>query len=166
MTSEQLKEELIGALARGYCTEENKTKVVDPTLIKAMATEVTPIVAKLREENEELKRKTNFTYCAYCGKEYPLDTDGLLISEHIKTCDKHPLVQRISFLEDALKRAEGVSVEDIKIICNRELLHPDLFDDLKIDPLDMKARQVFIATASIISKAVHALLTTRKGSER
>ena len=32
--------DLIGALARGYCSKENEKKVMDPTLIEAMADEV------------------------------------------------------------------------------------------------------------------------------
>lgn len=31
------------------------------------------------------------TYCAYCGKEYAIDTDATLVSEHIATCAKHPM---------------------------------------------------------------------------
>lgn len=34
------KDELRGALARGYCTKENENKEVDATLIEAMAQEV------------------------------------------------------------------------------------------------------------------------------
>ena len=32
--------EVLGALARGYCTERNSKKVLDPDLIEDMATEV------------------------------------------------------------------------------------------------------------------------------
>jgi hypothetical protein len=35
-----IKADLYGALSRGYCTEKNKHKVVDPDLIEAMANEV------------------------------------------------------------------------------------------------------------------------------
>lgn len=104
-------------------------------------------VAMLKKENEELRRKTNFTYCAYCGKEYPLDTDGSLISEHIKTCDKHPLVQRIATLEDALKRAEGsvFTVEELE----------GFLDNIFLKGKTRREKAI----------ALHALLTTRKGSE-
>ena len=34
------KAEVSGALARGYCTERNSKKVLDPDLIEDMATEV------------------------------------------------------------------------------------------------------------------------------
>ena len=36
--------------------------------------------------------KTGKTYCAYCGAEYPLDDKAAAqVSEHIKTCEKHPM---------------------------------------------------------------------------
>lgn len=36
-------------------------------------------IVKRDEEIKELKHRTNFTYCAYCGKEFPLDEDALII---------------------------------------------------------------------------------------
>jgi hypothetical protein len=40
---------------------------------------------------EIMKRRT---WCAYCGKEYPLDTvTADQIGEHIATCEKHPLYE-------------------------------------------------------------------------
>jgi hypothetical protein len=44
--------------------------------------------AALEAEFAAWKKKT---YCAYCGKEYAIDTDGAIIAEHIATCDKHPM---------------------------------------------------------------------------
>lgn len=43
-----LPDEISGALARGYCTDRNEHKVVDPDLIEDMATEVKQIIDKLR----------------------------------------------------------------------------------------------------------------------
>jgi hypothetical protein len=40
----ELREEIIGGLARGYCSKSNETKVLDPDLIEAMADEVTTAV--------------------------------------------------------------------------------------------------------------------------
>jgi hypothetical protein len=37
------REELMGALARGYCTKRNEDKITDPNLIEDMATEVEKI---------------------------------------------------------------------------------------------------------------------------
>ena len=34
------------------------------------------------------------TYCAYCGEFFPADGDGRstdAVTEHIRTCDKHPM---------------------------------------------------------------------------
>jgi len=52
------------------------------------------------------------------------------------------------------KMGERVDVKRIESICIRELWHPDLFDDLKIDPLDINKRQALKATASIITQAI------------
>jgi hypothetical protein len=41
-------------------------------------------------EAEILAMKSK-TYCAYCGKEYAIDTDAMLVAEHIATCEKHPM---------------------------------------------------------------------------
>lgn len=34
-----------------------------------------------------------FTYCAYCGEEFPIDSDGTpaAVSAHIQNCPKHPM---------------------------------------------------------------------------
>ncbi len=53
--------------------------------------------------------------------------------------------------------------EKIKEICIRELWHPDLFDDLKIDPLDMNARQALKATAKIIASAIRSGVINGEG---
>ena len=50
----------------------------------------------------------------------------------------------------------GIMVDEGEIltICIRELWHPDLFDDLKIDPLDMDKRQTLKATAKILAHVI------------
>jgi len=40
MSRDEVYTALIQALARGYCTNQNSAKVVDPVLIEAMAEEV------------------------------------------------------------------------------------------------------------------------------
>ena len=41
---------------------------------------------------QELKNKLNSTYCAYCGAEFALNDEAVrLVSEHIRTCEKHPM---------------------------------------------------------------------------
>ena len=59
-------------------------------------------IKRLEAENEELKRKFGFTYCAYCGEETSADAPNLTehITHHIRFCEKHP----IRILEDALRR--------------------------------------------------------------
>ncbi len=38
--TQQTKAQILGALARGYCSKKNENKVVDPVLIEAMAVEI------------------------------------------------------------------------------------------------------------------------------
>ena len=47
----------------------------------------------LREENAKLRKRTEFTYCAYCGEEFPIDgrTANAAVGEHIRKCPKHPM---------------------------------------------------------------------------
>ena len=49
------KEELLGVLARGYCTKRNSQKVLDPDLIQDMAKEVEKLATPLEpiDENRE-----------------------------------------------------------------------------------------------------------------
>ena len=42
---DMLKEKIVGALARGYCSEKNKDKILDPDLIEAMSDEMLLILA-------------------------------------------------------------------------------------------------------------------------
>ncbi len=47
---------------------------------------------KIAELQAEIDRLKSMTYCACCGKEFPLDDEAAIqFSEHILTCDKHPL---------------------------------------------------------------------------
>lgn len=62
-------------------------------------------IQHLRERIAELE---SVTYCAYCGKEYPLDGDAEEIDDHIHNCKKHPLFkanQRFEAMVVALKIA-------------------------------------------------------------
>ena len=40
----EAKDKILQALARGYCSEKNQNKVLDPDLIDSMANELLPIV--------------------------------------------------------------------------------------------------------------------------
>ena len=52
------------------------------------------------------------TYCAYCGAKFPLDNDAAhLVSEHIRTCEKHPMrhaESEIKRLMDEVKESNGL----------------------------------------------------------
>lgn len=53
---------------------------------------VIPDIEKIYQA--EINRIKQTTWCAYCGKEFPLDTvTADQVGEHIATCEKHPLYQ-------------------------------------------------------------------------
>ena len=83
-------------------------------------------LAASSNERDELKRLTSFTYCAYCGTEFPIDgrTGSAEVSKHIAVCEKHPMreaekllaaanakiaaqSERIRYLEGATNHATG-----------------------------------------------------------
>jgi hypothetical protein len=52
------------------------------------------VVDKLQTELTEIKKRT---WCSYCGFEITIDDDvATKISEHIRTCTKHPLYKALS----------------------------------------------------------------------
>ena len=55
-------------------------------------------------DRDDVERLTGFTYCAYCGAEFPIDGDAADVSNHIRTCEKHPMrqteVERDRYRED------------------------------------------------------------------
>jgi len=58
-------------------------------LLAQMASETGNEIVRLRSRIHELETST---YCAYCGEKYPLDDKAAsAVSEHIKTCKKHPM---------------------------------------------------------------------------
>ena len=50
--NKKLMEDLRGALARGYCTERNKHKVLDPDLIEDMVTQAHDQIMELLAHKE------------------------------------------------------------------------------------------------------------------
>jgi hypothetical protein len=67
------------------------------------------VIADAIAEITRLRDTMNFTYCAYCGQRYPLDTDGADVAKHIDTCPKHPIADykaEITRLRAALALAE------------------------------------------------------------
>ena len=64
------------------------------------------LTKKLQAENERLKTCTR---CAYCGKEFPLDTvTADQVGEHIRVCSKHPLRRAEAENERLKKRVDGL----------------------------------------------------------
>ena len=55
--NKKLMEDLRGALARGYCTERNKHKVLDPDLIEDMVTQAHDQIIELWKECLPKKRE-------------------------------------------------------------------------------------------------------------
>ena len=60
----------------------------------------------LQKELDRIRVVNDKTYCAYCGADFPLDDDAAsMVSEHIKTCEKHPMRKvehLLSTTQDAL----------------------------------------------------------------
>ncbi len=83
---------------------------------------------ELQAENQRLTQRIadikadKFTYCAYCGEEFPIDAEGDVVGDHIQTCEKHPIAAyraRIAKLDadnqrmrEALREAQDQAVED------------------------------------------------------
>lgn len=45
-------------------------------------------------KGKERAMADDFTYCAYCGAQFPLDGDGSAVAEHIQWgCVKHPMYE-------------------------------------------------------------------------
>ena len=67
-------------------------------------------LADLEHENGELRRRINFTVCAYCGYEIPLATPEAadLVGKHIAECEKHPMSKLKSRLAEQQAVIEAV----------------------------------------------------------
>jgi hypothetical protein len=72
-----IKSDLLGALARGYCSDKNSGKIVDPDLIEAMAEEVQnlfPII--IRDQKIRMKLAKEHIENVCCNPEGYVCTDG------------------------------------------------------------------------------------------
>ena len=79
--------------------------------IKSADNAVVAAVARAERAEAEVAAMKSKTYCAYCGKEYAIDTDALLVAEHIATCDRHPMRVVEIDLDAALARVREVEEE-------------------------------------------------------
>lgn len=66
------KEEIIGALARGYCSKENENKTVDPELLQSINKELLPIFQSLHNDLNFWKRKAISYMSYFCPEEIPM----------------------------------------------------------------------------------------------
>lgn len=48
-------------------------------------------VRRRTDAEVEAQVRGDFCYCAYCGEEFPVDDQTADVSEHIRTCIKHPM---------------------------------------------------------------------------
>ena len=109
--------EIRGALARGYCSPENQHKVVDPTLIEAMAREIDnllaayPAVSAEPVANVELELKEIQRVRAECYKHMISCDHVLALAEKYIVTPKPSQQERIKELERQL--AEAKQVEEI-----------------------------------------------------
>lgn len=87
----------------------------------------------------EIDRIKQTTWCAYCGKEYPLDTlTADQIGEHIAICEKHPLYQANK--EIARLREGWAHCADL---CRR---YEQMIEEMKQDNTSMAEHNVELET--------------------
>lgn len=55
--------------------------------------------------NQLKDRHQQHTYCAYCGEEFPADTEDAInnVEKHIWSCEKHPLQRLRHYIEEKCK---------------------------------------------------------------
>ena len=126
-------EELLGALARGYCTKRNSQKVLDPDLIQDMAKEVeklTPL-EPIDEDREVIL--TGFpTGCRCSNGEEEFKTT---IKNILKYVDKFGVSNKLKPLDTCkyavISHGIGISgkVEEIRVHCkmNTEVDYKETF---------------------------------------
>lgn len=68
------KDELLGALARGYCSVTNSGKTVDPILIEAMANEIMALNRNFKDASPDPLNKnylpTKHEFCNICANDF------------------------------------------------------------------------------------------------
>lgn len=66
--------------------------------------------------------KLEFTYCAYCGHQCPMDTDGGDVAGHIRTCEKHPM----RAVEAELERVNAEVADVVAELATSRKMNEDL----------------------------------------
>ena len=51
------EEEILGALARGYCDKKNAGKTLDPTLIESMTNEILKLLNEKQHDSRDSRRR-------------------------------------------------------------------------------------------------------------
>jgi len=68
------RDELLGALARGYCSVTNSGKILDPTLIEAMVNEIMALNTNCKNASPDPLNKdylpTKHEFCNMCADEF------------------------------------------------------------------------------------------------
>jgi hypothetical protein len=68
------RDEILGALARGYCSVTNSNKTVDPVLIEAMANEIMCLNTNMKDASPDPLNKdyspTKNEFCNICANDF------------------------------------------------------------------------------------------------
>jgi len=84
-----------------YNPEEGDHHLWRKNLELEVALDTRDLIAELLHQPQRRRG----TYCAYCGKEFPLDNEAAeSVAEHIRTCDKHPLFAANKELAEVMKK--------------------------------------------------------------
>lgn len=91
----------IANLYAEWCSEMDRD---DCCTERTLADAVPALLARVRELEALVQHMKHTTYCAYCGFEVTIDSpdSSIVVAEHIRTCDKHPLGERVRWLEKEL----------------------------------------------------------------
>jgi hypothetical protein len=80
----------------------------------------------LSAELERVKERNHqHTYCAYCGQEFPVDTDHATVDvgKHIWECEKHPLAVLVESIEEKCKDLDHDAQERLARDMSGDLEH-------------------------------------------
>ena len=103
--------ELTGEIQGDWTWEQAKTNA--PMSTKSVQQERDWWILKLQQAGWVDGSKT---YCVYCGTEFKVDdAAGTKVTEHIKTCTKHPLYQALARIKELEKQNEQLRIGELVI---------------------------------------------------